>query len=88
MHSQMVNDEADEIIAELFDLFKNMYQNNSKSIRGREVVFDYAHLLYYKFHKVDFNLVGLNIDSHDGIKNKKARKNPINNMIIYAFIML
>ena len=54
----MVNDEADEIIAELFDLFKNMYQNNLKSIRGREVVFDYAHLLYYKFHKVDFNLVG------------------------------
>ena len=88
MHSQMVNDEADEIIAELFDLLKNMYQNNLESIRRREFAFDYAHLLYYKFHKVDFNLVRLNIDSHDGIKSKKARKSPINKMIINGFIML
>ena len=47
MHSKndnieiMVNNEADEVIEELFDSLKNRYQNNLESIKGSEFVFDY-----------------------------------------------
>ena len=40
MHSKtnnieiLINDEADEVIKELFDSLKNRYQNNLKSIQG------------------------------------------------------
>ena len=50
MHSKtdnieiMMNDEADEVIKELFDSFKNRYQNNLESMKGTESVFDYVHL--------------------------------------------
>ena len=47
----MFNDEADEVIKELFDSLKNGYQNNLESMKGSELVFDYVHLLYYKCHK-------------------------------------
>ena len=47
----MINDEADEVIKELFDSLKNGYQNNLESMKGSELVFDYVHLLYYKCHK-------------------------------------
>ena len=47
----MFNDEADEVIKELFDSLKNGYQNNLESTKGSELVFDYVHLLYYKCHK-------------------------------------
>ena len=46
----MTNDEADEVIKEIFDLLKNRYQNNLESTKGSEFVFDYFHLLYYKCH--------------------------------------
>ena len=57
MHSKiddieiMINDESDEAIKELFDSPKNRYQNNLKSMKVSEFVFDYVHLLYYKCHK-------------------------------------
>ena len=47
----MINDEADEVIEELFKLLKNRYQNNLESMKGSEFVFDYVHLSYYKYHK-------------------------------------
>ena len=37
----MINDEADEVIKELFDSLKNRYQNNLESIKSSEFVFDY-----------------------------------------------
>ena len=40
----MMNDEAGEVIKELFDSFKNRYQNNLESMKGTESVFDYVHL--------------------------------------------
>ena len=40
----MMNDEADEVIKELFDSLKNRYQNNSEFMKGTESVFDYVHL--------------------------------------------
>ena len=56
MHSKgynieiIINDEADEFIKALFSLLKNRYQNNLESMKGNEFVFDYNHLLYYKFY--------------------------------------
>ena len=59
MHSKsdniefMVNDEADEVIKELLGLLKNRYQNNLESTKGSEFVFDYVHLFYYKWPKIN-----------------------------------
>ena len=85
MHSKsdnieiMISDEADEVIEELLDSFKNRYQNNlERKIRGSEFVFDYVHLFYYKCHSINFNCGGSYIDSPDWIQNKKATINPIN----------
>ena len=84
MHSKsdnieiMINDKADQIIKELFDSIKSRYQNNLKSMKGSEFVFDYVHLLYYKCHKINLNCGGSYIDSPNWIKNKKATINPSN----------
>ena len=72
----MMNDEADEVIKEFFDSFKNRYQNNLESIKGSEFVFDYVHLLYYECHKINLNRGGSCIDSPDWIKNKKSNNKP------------
>ena len=45
---EMINDEVDEVIKELFDWIKNRYQNNLESIKSSEFVFHYVKLLYYK----------------------------------------
>ena len=47
-------------------------------MKGREFVFDYVQLLYYKYHKTNPNRGGPYIVSPDWIKNKKATINPIN----------
>ena len=47
----MINDEADEVIRELFDSLQNRYQNNFDSVKGSYFVFDYVNLLYCKCHK-------------------------------------
>ena len=45
MHSKsdnietMINDEADEVIKELFNSVKNRYQNNLESVKGSEFIF-------------------------------------------------
>ena len=54
----MSNDEADEVIKELFDSLKNRYQNNLESMKSSKFVFDYAQLLYYKCHKINPNRSG------------------------------
>ena len=74
----MSNDEADENLKELFDLFRNRYQNNLESMKGCELVLDYIQLSYYKCHKINPDGGGSYIDSPDWIKNKKATINPIN----------
>ena len=57
MHSKsdnieiMINNEADEVIKELFHLLKNRYQSNLESMKGSEFVFDYIQLLHYKCHE-------------------------------------
>ena len=78
MHSKcdyikiMINDEADEVITELFDLLKNRYQNNLESMKGNDLVFDHIYFLYYISHKINPNRRGSYIDSPDWMKNKKA----------------
>ena len=90
MHSKsdnikiMMNNEADEVINGLFDSLKNRYQNNQwnqwKVVKVSEFDFDYVHLLFYKYHKINSNCGGSYIDSPDWIKtNKKTTTtNPIN----------
>ena len=81
----MINDEADKIIEELFDSLKNRYQNYLDSMKGSESVFNYVHLLYQKYHKINPNRGGSYIDSTDWMKNKKATKNLINKKIKKCF---
>ena len=69
----MINDEADKVIKELSDSLKNRFQNNLESTKGSKFVFDYVHLWYYKFHKINPNCGGSNIDSPDSIKTKKQQ---------------
>ena len=54
----MINDEADEVIKELFDSLNNRYQNNLESMNGCEFVFNCIHLLYYECHKIKKNCGG------------------------------
>ena len=35
----------------LFDSYKNRYQNNLELMKGSEIVFDYVDFLYFKCHK-------------------------------------
>ena len=58
----MINGEVDEVIKTLFNLLANRYQNNLESMRGSELVFNYAQLLYYKCQKINLNCGGY-IDS-------------------------
>ena len=51
----MINDKVDKVIEILFESLKNRHQSRLKSTRGSEFVFDYVHLLYYKFHKISLN---------------------------------
>ena len=73
-----INNEADKVLKEAFDLLKNRYENNLESMKGSEFVFSYVHLLYYKCHKINPNRDGSYLDSPDWIKNKKGTINPIN----------
>ena len=81
MHSKsdnieiMINDEADEVIEELFQSLKNGYQNNLESMKGSEFVFDYIQLLHCKCHKINANCGGSYIDCPDWIKSKKNNNN-------------
>ena len=53
-----ISDEADEVIKEFSDSLKNIYQNNLKTMKVIEVVFDYVHLAYYKYHEINPNCGG------------------------------
>ena len=69
----MINDEADQVIKELFDSGKNRSQNNLESIKGSEFIFDYVYLMYYKCHKINLNRSGPYIDPPDLIKKSNNK---------------
>ena len=54
----MINDEADEVIKELFDSLRNRYQNNLELMKGAEFFSEYIQLLFYKCHKINPNSGG------------------------------
>ena len=69
MHSKrdnmniMINDKADEVIAELFESIRTRYQNNlEKLMKSNEFIIIYVHLLYHKCHKITPNCGGSYID--------------------------
>ena len=65
MHSKSDNIEIminDEFIKIFFDSVKNRYQNNLELMKSSEFVFDYVHLFYYKYHKINPNCGGSYID--------------------------
>ena len=70
----MINDEAVKVIKKLFDSLKNRYQNNLESMKGGESVFNYFHLLYYKYHKLNLNHGGSYIVLSDWVKQKNNNK--------------
>ena len=72
MHSENNNIEI------MIDSLRTRYQNNLKSMKGSEFVFDYVHLLYCKCYKTNPKHGESYIDFPDWIKNKKATINPIN----------
>ena len=75
----MINDEADEVIEELFQSLLSRYQIRLQtSEEGSKFVVDCVHLLYYKCHKINPNQVVLYIDNPNWIKNKKATISPLN----------
>ena len=61
MHSKsdkvkiMISDKSDEVLKELFESFLNRYQIGLEtSIRSSDFIFNCVHLLYYKYHKINF----------------------------------
>ena len=61
----MINNEAEEVMKELFDSIKSRYQNKFESMKVSEFVFDSNYLLYYKCHKINSNCAGSYIDSSE-----------------------
>ena len=47
-------------------------------MQGSDFVFDCAHLLYYKYHKINLNCGASNTGFPNQLKNKKAIINPTN----------
>ena len=69
----LINDEADEVIRELFDLLNNRYQNNLESKKGSESLFHYVQLFYYKCHKINPSRGGSYINSPNWIKKNNTK---------------
>ena len=75
----MINVKLDEVVEEHFESLRNKYQNNlEKLMKASDFFFNYVHLLYYKYHKINPNHDGSYIDSPDWTRNKKTKLNPIN----------
>ena len=73
MHSKsdniriMISDEADEVIKQFIKALIYLKIDIKKivSMKGREFVFDYVKLLYYKRNKINLNCGGSYLDSPD-----------------------
>ena len=61
----MINDEADEVIKEVFDSLKYRCQNNFESMKGSVFVLDYVQLLYYRCKKINPTREGSYINFSD-----------------------
>ena len=61
MHSKsdnieiMINDKEDEVIKKLFQSILSRYQIGLEtSMNSSNFIFDFVHLLHYKFHEINF----------------------------------
>ena len=54
----MIDNEADEAMKELFDSLKHRYQNDLKSMKGSELLFDYVINITYYFINV-INIINI-----------------------------
>ena len=73
----MIGNEADDIIRELFESFKNRYLEGLETkMKWSHFVFESVDLLYYSLHKISLNRGGLYIDSPSWLKYKRAAINP------------
>ena len=82
MHSKcgntefMIYDNPDEVIEELFQPILSRYQIGLEtSMRGSNFIFDFAHLFYYKCHKINPNRGGSYIDSPAWLKKSNNKSN-------------
>ena len=72
----MTYDNANDIFDELFEsLLPNYQESLETSLKGSDFVIDSVHLLYFKYHRINFRLIGSYIDSQDWIKKKNTTKN-------------
>ena len=74
----MINVKLDEVVEEHFKSLRKYQNNLEKLMKASDFFFNYVHLLYYKYHKINPNHDGSYIDSPDWTKNKKTKLNPIN----------
>ena len=74
----MIYDKAD-IYSSIFE--SHPYRNQiwwETSMKCSDFNFDCVSLLHCKCHKINLNRGGLYLDSHNWIKTKKAKTNPVN----------
>ena len=75
----MINDKAYKVIEKIFQSFLNRHQIGLEtSMRDGNFIFDCAHLLHYKYHRISFKQGGSYIDSLDRMKHKKEIINCLN----------
>ena len=77
--SIMQGGNTNAIIREIFRSFLHNYQQELKTIKGSDFVFESFDLLDYKLHRVRLNRGGSYIKSPEWLENKKAVINPKNN---------
>ena len=73
--SIMRGENTNAIIREIFMSFLHNYQQELKTIKGSELVFESVDLLYYKLRRVRLNRGGSYIKSSKWLENKKATIN-------------
>ena len=76
--SIMRGENTNAIIREIFMSFLHNYQQELKTIKGSELVFESVDLLYYKLHRVRLNRGGSYIKSPEWLLHKGATINPKN----------
>ena len=52
----MINDQADEVLENVSESFKNRYQNNLEPTKGDQFIFNSVLLMYYKCRRT--NIIG------------------------------
>ena len=68
----MMDSETDEIIEGLFESLLERYQEGlEESIKGSELIFGSADVLYYDFNKVSLSSGGSYIDSPEWLKKRQ-----------------